>query len=466
MKRHALLHAMFWLKAFVAMLMGLFCLMWFAWRIYDLHSRASPTFYTGLQAVTNAFLPNGTVNPTCYHNTSSGLARLEPAITSALTLGFSLDWSYDTPTTIVDKLNGYKPLVFNTFMDFDTSIPGYFSASLLNWFGSECGRTGAMLELTIQPTAVPISLYQQVHFDTLSAALYQINSRYGVPILLRFGHEMNGPWNTWSFDPIGYPELFRNMTLSVRKHTNMTAMVWGPNIGFGYPFNNSGSTTPPTNKSDPRFALLDTNGDGVINEYDDPYGPYYPGDDYVDWVALSLYYYPPDETHNHDIAPGFFDAYLTGIGYNQANGNQWWELYYNFYARFCGPNGHGKPMMLPETGAPYLYNETYLANGEVSTVPGPTATWPGDPLAVSAVTIRQEWYDSLFNQTVLSIYPKLKLVVNFEEEKILSNYWRDWRLTNDSTQLAAFQQIITGFQKQLPSATSFTFGCDGTVMLT
>lgn len=30
---------------------------------------------------------------------------------------------------------------------------------------------------------------------------------------------------------------------------------------------------------------------GVIDNADDPYLPYYPGDQYVDWVGLSLYNY-------------------------------------------------------------------------------------------------------------------------------------------------------------------------------
>jgi hypothetical protein len=41
-------------------------------------------------------------------------------------------------------------------------------------------------------------------------------------------------------------------------------------------------------------AALDTNGDGQLTQADDPYAPYYPGDDFVDWIGLSLYYKGPD----------------------------------------------------------------------------------------------------------------------------------------------------------------------------
>ncbi|KAJ3349776.1 hypothetical protein HDU83_000313 [Entophlyctis luteolus] len=437
----------------------LFCFLWFSWRIYDLHSRANPTYYTGSKSITNAYLANGTANPDCYHNASTGYARLEPQVTNALTLGFALDWSYDTPTTISNKLNGYTPLVFNAFMELLVDVQ--FDFSMLNWYGSECGRVGSLLELTLMPASVPLTSYTRDLLDTVSAALYTINSEYGVPILLRFGHEMNGagPWNSYAFDPTNYIPLFQMMAESVYAHTNMTAMVWAPNIGFGYPFGTSGATALPTANST-NFALLDTNGDGVINKFDDPYGPYYPGDDYVDWVGVSLYFYPPDENINYDIVPGYFDAYLTGYGYNQLDTDVWWQKYYNFYKRFCGPDGHNKPMLLPETGAPYLYLPT--ANGNL--VPGASASNTSN--AVSAITIRTEWFASLFNTTVLSIYPKIKLVVNFEEEKYLSNYWRDWRLTNATDQRAAFIKQISDFgTDRLPQASKFSYGCSGTVSL-
>ena len=33
---------------------------------------------------------------------------------------------------------------------------------------------------------------------------------------------------------------------------------------------------------------MDTNGDGVVDNLDDPYEPYYPGDASVDWVGMSV----------------------------------------------------------------------------------------------------------------------------------------------------------------------------------
>ena len=39
------------------------------------------------------------------------------------------------------------------------------------------------------------------------------------------------------------------------------------------------------------FPDLDVTGDGVLTSDDDPYAPYHPGDDAVDWMGMSLYHW-------------------------------------------------------------------------------------------------------------------------------------------------------------------------------
>lgn len=57
--------------------------------------------------------------------------------------------------------------------------------------------------------------------------------------------------------------------------------------GFGYPYSDG---KPPNRTETSRFSLMDTNGDGVLDDKDDPYAPYWPGDEYVDWIGLSSAY--------------------------------------------------------------------------------------------------------------------------------------------------------------------------------
>ena len=39
------------------------------------------------------------------------------------------------------------------------------------------------------------------------------------------------------------------------------------------------------------YNAMDTNKDGLVNMHDDPFTPFWPGDEYVDWVGLSLEYF-------------------------------------------------------------------------------------------------------------------------------------------------------------------------------
>jgi hypothetical protein len=76
-------------------------------------------------------------------------------------------------------------------MDMNAGNTPMYDKNLLNWFGSEVGKVGGMLELTMAPDSDLASLPDSV-LDQLAQQCKDINTRYGVPILLRFGHEMNG----------------------------------------------------------------------------------------------------------------------------------------------------------------------------------------------------------------------------------------------------------------------------------
>lgn len=85
---------------------------------------------------------------------------------------------------------------------------------------------------------------------------------WGYPMFLRFGHEMNGDWNSWSEGVNGnrageYVEAWRRVhTIFQKERVSNVAWVWSPNVSY------SGST---------------------------PIGGLYPGDGTVDWVALDGY---------------------------------------------------------------------------------------------------------------------------------------------------------------------------------
>ncbi len=73
-------------------------------------------------------------------------------------------------------------------------------------------------------------------------------------IFLRFGGEMNGDWTSWGRNPAVYRRAFRLVHAVMARYAPNVAMVWAPNA------------IPTTN----------------LDEF-------YPGDDAVDWVGISLY---------------------------------------------------------------------------------------------------------------------------------------------------------------------------------
>ncbi|KAJ3295848.1 hypothetical protein HDU79_008200 [Rhizoclosmatium sp. JEL0117] len=448
---------------------GLFYL---AARVADLHSKAANAGPGNARPPTNfTDATTGAPKASCAFDSSKGLARLEPAITNKLLAGYSLDWSYEVPRTLESKMDGISAPVFNAFMQIrynytvTNDFNGYaFDYNTLNWFGSECGKTGAMLLFTLEPDEGFDGL-TDVHYAQVADALTMINQKYSVPVLLRFAHEMNGNWCLYCLKPTAFKDNFRRMANLIRARTNMTAMVWGPNVGIAYPFSDVRPDIPtPTAANNPDFAILDTNANGIIDPLDDPYTPFYPGDDVVDWVALSVYNYPLKGCYNCAVPPTFFHDYLTGTGdvLQYVVGNDWnnpaFAKVHDFYAMFSADTVHQKPLMIPESGAPY--GPLWTANQAGATKP-----------VVDENTIKAGWWNQILSQTTLQSYPKLKLVTNYEDQKVQDVFQtnqptiQDWKVTNTSSQLSMWKPLIKGFSAYLPQSKDLKYGCDGSVTL-
>ena len=235
-------------------------------------------------------------------------------------------------------------------------------------------------------------------------------------VMLRFGHEMNGSWYPWSQQPEAYVETFRRLARAVRDAVPSVQMLWAPNYGGGYPF--SGGRYETTS-GESGFALLDTNSGGVVDERDDPYAPYYPGDDVVDWVGMSLYHwgsaYPWGE--NELAEDGKFLDQLRG-DYVGANGDD--RALPDFYAEYA--ERRGKPLAIPETAA--LYDPAQA----------------GDELA-----LKSAWWGQVFSSEVAAELPLLRMVNWFEHRKPESEVGGtiiDWRATGTDELASAFSSHL------------------------
>ncbi len=172
-----------------------------------------------------------------------------------------------------------------------------------------------------------------------------------MPIFLRFAHEANGDWYPWHprfSDRYNIPDTVSNETyiagyrhFAELVHSNApnVAMVWAPNQG---------------------------NGPDPLPFYEDVY----PGDEYVDWVGLSVYNGWSYGNSNEVLDFQFRNAIEKG--YWQDNADYYDDTFENFYWTFSdtnNPYGHHKPMMIAETAAAFepkyaVSNEMLIAGFE------------------------------------------------------------------------------------------------------
>jgi hypothetical protein len=378
-----------------------------------------------------------TIDPNSAECQFNGGSRLEPP-TGRIILGFHLDWSQTTPEQLRDKL-GSTPGISNAFLRFDPTIAKYVDYEMLEWHAQQVRLVGGALAMTFEPSSLGQITDQMI--NELAEKCLMINSKYGVPMYVRWGHEMNGDWTNYGYQPVAYTESYRRVSRAIHARTNMTAMVWGPNLGINYPFTSPSALVQFPNQGTEDFRRMDTNGNGRIDAGDDPYLPYYPGDEFVDWVALSLYWYPDANTGYNIVPPStYFRDMLTSTGasmdlVNSAARN---DPLRNFYQRFAADRN--KPMMIPETAAPWIENQ---------------------PARATHAEIKRAWYSQIFSDDVYTNFPLLKVVTQFEERKQDAGAeLRDWRVMANSDVTNAFKDVLKN-SNRVTYATDFQFTCGG-----
>ncbi|MBF0100458.1 MAG: hypothetical protein HQK77_06070 [Desulfobacterales bacterium] len=309
---------------------------------------------------------------------------------------------------------GYRHAFFGEFFVFPEVVnPESTEYKKLIRFLEICKSAGAMPLLTIE-THQGLSSYRIEHIQSLAELLNQ----FQLPIFLRWNHEMNGSWYAWGQQPALYIEKFREFATIMHTMTSNVAMAWTPNQGWGYPWPNGNYSISDDNITD--IQLLDTNKDNKITAADDPYMPYYPGDDYVDWVGFSFYHW----------------GNALESGYNQIPDSQKWAdangltgAIQNFHEIFAV--GHQKPMMISETAAFFDLND--IKGG-----------------GASENDIKTEWIKQVYNLNDPNLskldmdLPNLKAICWFNQAKFETEFNGivDWRLDSNLSVAQVYQNII------------------------
>ncbi len=255
--------------------------------------------------------------------------------------GPSLNWEKETATGYAQKL-GATPSLYAQRVHYPL---GDDDVTYLDQFVEQATSQGAVAVVELQPQVGLDELTAQ-DAQRLADRLDRLKQERDADVLVRFAPEMNASWVTWGQSPADYKRAFRTVAEAVHATAPNAAMVWSPAYGSGYPY---GTAYGALESVDPeRSAALDTNDDGDVTEADDPYGPYYPGDEAVDWVGLSLYHFGEQQDFGDNVRPddGDFAARLDEqAGYGDGRQRR------TFYDRFA--ESRDQPMLV-ETSA--LYN--------------------------------------------------------------------------------------------------------------
>jgi hypothetical protein len=365
---------------------------------------------------------------------SSALERLEPA--EGCYFGINLGEG-DTVARLNSRL-GLTPAVYVQFFHFPFTT--VLRDELKN-FLTQVQPTRGIALITLEPFQGLAAVTEADCLDLAGlCATYEAQGLGG--ILIRFAHEMNGNWYPWCQQPILYKEKFHLLSQIIRTNTARTAMLWAPHNGIGYPFSTNGLYQATRGTAD--FLALDTDGDGRLTAHDDMYEPYYPGDDAVDWVGMTIYHwgvtYPWLE--NEMPTTNNFAATLAG--------SEHVPPIPDFYARYCADGVHNKPLTIPETSA--FYN-------------------PQQPAGAGEFLIKQAWWRQVFNisdenTSAVNIavhLPKLKCINWFDHykpEAEAQNQWIDWRISAHPVIREAFLEYLrTPWQGRPYFLTAQEFDC-------
>lgn len=319
--------------------------------------------------------------------------------------GVQLDWSADSAAQYAGRLGRPAALYAH-----DMSLPvREHERTAIPQFLRQTGAEGADALITVNP-GIPLTQVDSGAAASLAQDIDAMAEGFEGRLFIRFAPDMNASWVAWGQNPGPYVAAFRSVSEAMRAGLDDPVMVWSPVQGRDYPFGRAPGAAEP---GAPEFGDLDTNSDGAWNGDDAAYGPYYPGDDAVDWVGLSAVH---DDTAGGppvNTLPGP-DGLATLLG--PASGGATVDS--DFYATYA--EARGKPLLL-ETGAFYSPAADGPSEGDIKgawlreTLAAPGAGYAG----IGAV---------LWNETV--------------EQRASGEVAIDWRLTTDAGTAATLADAL------------------------
>jgi mannan endo-1,4-beta-mannosidase len=143
-------------------------------------------------------------------------------------------------------------------------------------FATSAAENGAVPLVQIDPTGISLAAIAAGQYDGYLTAYADAVRAYRHPVILSFGHEMNGGWYAWGnrhASPTVFVAAWRHIVNLFRalRARNVTWM-WTVNIIHG------------------------------AHNVPSP-GPWWPGSSYVNWAGIDGYYYSPSESFDSLFGP-------------------------------------------------------------------------------------------------------------------------------------------------------------------
>jgi mannan endo-1,4-beta-mannosidase len=137
-------------------------------------------------------------------------------------------------------------------------------------FAEMAARNGAMTIVQIDPTDISLARIAAGGYDRYLVRFATEVAAFGRPVVISFGHEMNGYWQTWGYrhtPPADFRAAWRHI-VEVFRQNGATNVKW----------------------------LWQVNS---VSKKTAPIREFWPGAKYVTWVGISGYYFLPGETYNY-----------------------------------------------------------------------------------------------------------------------------------------------------------------------
>lgn len=141
-------------------------------------------------------------------------------------------------------------------------------------FAETAFRHGATAIVQMDPTGISLTRIAEGVYDPYLTSFVRQVETFGHPVIISFGHEMNGYWETWGYhhaSPTAFVAAWRHIvTLFRRQGASNVIWLWQ--------VNSASSLTGPVRD-------------------------WWPGSRYVNWVGISGYYYVPGDTFENVFTP-------------------------------------------------------------------------------------------------------------------------------------------------------------------